>query len=148
MQIIQDINKMSECALALGNFDGLHRAHTRIIKNCAEYASMKNIPGGVLLFKNHTQTILNKDKQKILSDFDEKIELLEESGVDFVFVQNFDDVFMKLSGEEFFSYLVDKLKVRAIFVGFNYRFGYKAGWAAEDLKKMGQKQNIDVIVSA
>jgi len=146
MQIIRNVEKMKECVLALGNFDGLHKAHMKIIDGCAEFAHKNHIPGGVLLFENHTQTVLNDRKVMLLTSFDEKCSLLEKSNIDFVFTINFDSDFMKLSGKDFFDFLVNNLKARALFAGFNYRFGYKALWEAKDLKEMGAASDIAVSI--
>lgn len=146
MQIIRSIDEMKECALALGNFDGLHRAHMKIINDCADFAHKNNIPGGVLLFENHTQTVLNGKDIMILTDFEEKCKLLKNSNIDFVFVLNFDDEFRKLSGKDFFKFLVNDLKAKALFAGYNYQFGYKALSTSEDLKKMGYDANIHISV--
>ena len=135
---------MTDCALALGNFDGMHRAHMKIINSCAEYD--KNIPGGVLLFENHTKELTDSKDIRLLTCFEEKCAILADTGIDFVFAVDFTKELMQMSKEDFFEFLTVKLKAKALFAGFNYRFAYRASASSEDLKEMGKKHNIDVII--
>lgn len=146
MRILNETNETIPCALALGNFDGLHSAHIKIIKSCAEFAHQNKIPGGVLLFENHTQSVVAKEEIKLLTTLEEKLKILEEIGVDFVYIVRFDEEFMRKTPEEFFSYLKDNLKAKALFAGFDYRFGYKAKGNVSSLKKMGDENNITVSI--
>lgn len=148
MQIIRngetDSNKK---VVALGNFDGLHRAHTRIIKNCCMYAKENSLESCVLLFADHTRNVITKQKIKLLTNEKEKLEILENLGVDSVYIREFDSEFMHLSPEEFIRMIIDKLNLRAVCVGYDYRFGYKAGGDVVTLKNLGKKYGFDVIVT-
>lgn len=142
MKIIRDYKDMTDCALALGNFDGMHRAHMEIIKSCAEYD--RNIPGGVLLFENHTKELTDNKGFKLLTSFEEKCNILSEKGIEFVFAADFNKEIMQMSKEEFFYFLTVKLKAKALFAGFNYSFAYRASGNSDDLMKMGRENGIDV----
>lgn len=141
MRVITDFNKIDRCALALGNFDGVHCAHKKIIEACRDYAKKEKISSGVLLFDIHPQIYLKNDT-KLLTTLDEKLKLTEEIGVDFVFVKAFDEETMKMSAEEFFSFLRDKLKTEALFAGYDYTFGYKASGNSEKLLNLCKKSKI------
>lgn len=146
MEIIENILKIPECALALGNFDGLHIAHIKIINSCIEYARKNNLKSGVMLFKNHTKTVCEKEPVMLLTNLEEKIKILEKTGVDFVFLKDFDESLMKLSPEEFYKYLVDDLNAKALFIGYDYKFGHKASGDTKKLLELGEKSNIFVSV--
>ena len=91
MEIIKNPIKVTDCALSLGNFDGVHRAHTKIIKNCVKYARENNLKSGVLLFENHTDTLLKESKIKLLTTLNEKLDEIEKTGIDFVFLLEFNE---------------------------------------------------------
>lgn len=133
---------MEKCAIALGNFDGVHIAHQEIITNCVNYAKEKGIKSCVLLFDIHTKILTNKENVKLLTPFCEKEKLLEQLGVDIVFLMEFNDSTMKMSDADFFDFLVNELKASALFAGFNYTFGYKAVGNSQSLVKMCEKSGI------
>ena len=113
-------------AVALGNFDGLHVAHINIINQCKKYAHERGLKCGVLLFNNHTQRTTHGSDVKIITNEAQKLRILEEAGIDFVYMRDFDKEFMQLSPEEFIRLLIERLRMKAVFVGYDYRFGYMA----------------------
>ena len=148
MQIIRNgVTDGRKKVVALGNFDGLHRAHTAIIKNCCMYAQEKEIESCVLLFADHTRNVIAKQRIKLLTNEKEKLEILENLGVDCVYIREFDSEFMHLSPEEFIRMLVSKLNPQAVCVGYDYRFGYKAGGDVATLKSLGEKYGFEVVVT-
>lgn len=134
-------------AIALGNFDGLHRAHTKIVKTCCQYAEENGLESSVLLFLEHTVNVITGKKVKLITDEAEKLEILDAMGVDCVYIREFDADFMHLSPEEFICGLIDKLNITAVCVGYDYRFGYKAEGDVSVLKKLGEKHGFEVIVT-
>ncbi|MDY3928291.1 MAG: bifunctional riboflavin kinase/FAD synthetase [Clostridia bacterium] len=145
MQIITNPHDISDCALALGNFDGLHIAHIKILNECVSYGKKSGLKSGVLLFDLHTEAITENKTVKLLTPLKEKLDIISsETDLDFVFIQNFDKEFMRLSPTEFFKYLTAELNVSAIFAGFDYTFGYKASGNSSLLKEMGAENNIYV----
>ncbi len=143
MKTVTSFEEMKDCALALGNFDGLHIAHRRIIEECSCYARKNGLMCGVLLFDHHPKSFFNEDI-KLLTTTDEKIQLLEEVGIDFVFIKTFDDETMHMSCSDFFSFLTDRLKAKALFAGYDYTFGYKALGNSKTLLKMCEEKGIYV----
>ena len=128
----------SGTAVALGDFDGLHIAHTAIIKNGIEYARQNGLKSGVLLFNENTKSVLEGADIKLITPNGEKIRLIDEMGADFVYIVNFDREFMKKTPEEFIEFLVNDLKIKAVFAGFDYKFGKNASGDALTLKKLGE----------
>ncbi len=146
MRIITDFREIGECAVCLGNFDGLHKAHIKIIDDCIEYARANGIFGGVLLFKNHTSTVCRGESCKLITTLEEKIEILEKTQIDFVFLIDFNEKFMKYTPDEFFNFLTDKIKATALFAGYDYRFGYKAQGDIKKLLELGKQNGVYVKV--
>lgn len=142
MEII-DLNKNKskyETAVALGNFDGIHRGHQYLIKDTIVKGQEKNLKPSVLLFKNHTKTIINKHGNKIgiLTSNEQKLNILKEMGIEIVYTMDFNEAIMKLTGEEFVAkILIDKLNARLVTVGFDYRFGHKASGDSKYLESLG-----------
>lgn len=146
IDITKDNFEKQDIAIALGNFDGLHLAHQQLIGDMVEDAKDKGLKASVLLFENHTRELIElEEKPKLLMDTKDKLEKLRDLGVDIVYKIKFSEKIMKLSPEEFIrDFLILKLNVKSINIGFDYRFGYKASGNAEMLKKIGLKYGVDV----
>lgn len=144
LKIIRDFKELATCALALGNFDGIHIAHREIIEKCKLYADENNMLSGVLLFENHTKTVLENRKVKLLTPLSEKIKIIEQMGIDFVFIKPFDEVTMQMRDEEFISFLTREMKASALFAGYDYTFGYKASGNSRTLMEFGEKAGIHI----
>ncbi len=136
MQILEACRE--RCAMALGNFDGLHLAHQQIIKECVDYATKNGIKSGVLLFDRHTSELFGTGI-KLLTTMDEKLGILESLGVDFVYIMKFDYETAALAGDEFISGILSRFSVDAFFAGYDYTFGKGANWKAEALKELGNQ---------
>ena len=150
MNIIDiDINykSLEDCYIALGNFDGVHLAHKKILNTMVENSNKDNVKSSILIFNNHTKNILANEKQRLLSSNNQKFKILKNLGIDIIYKLNFDDEFMKISPKDFISkFLVENLKVRGIFVGYDYKFGYKAKGNVELLKKLQEQYKFKLIV--
>lgn len=135
-------------AVALGNFDGLHIGHQKLIKTMVSKGREKKLKSSVLLFKTHTKSIIRGNKRpKLLTSNNQKISLLESIGVEMIYSMNFNKDIMQLSPRQFVEdILVDKLNVKLVVVGFNYRFGHKAQGDSACLKKLGKEFGFEVIV--
>ena len=143
MKVITEFDEIKPCAIALGNFDGVHTAHKEIIKRCQDYAKEKGLYSGVLLFDIHTKAFFENDL-KLLTTMTEKKEMIKEQGIDFILIKDFDEDTMKMSPQDFFSFLKDKLNVKALFAGFDYTFGYRATGNCELLSKMCEETDVHI----
>lgn len=134
-------------AIALGNFDGVHIGHQQLIKKVINISKIKGLKSSVLLFKNHTRTLVDSNGPLLLSSYEQKNSLIENLGIDIIYTMPFNEEFRKLSPEEFFTnILIKKLNVRTIVVGVDYRFGYKASADSNVLLKLGEKFGVEVII--
>lgn len=144
MRIFQDIfrelNHIPKGAgLAMGNFDGLHKGHLKLIRLHLERCRALGIPAGLLTFSNHTGRLLKREAPLyLLMNIEEKTRRFEALGFDFVIFQRFDEEFASISPEAFVrEILFEALKVRLISVGENFRYGQKGLGNAETLEASG-----------
>lgn len=133
--------------VALGNFDGLHVAHMDIIRNGIRYARERGLKSGVLLFEENSKNITGAKKIELITPNEAKLELLEREKPDFVYLRKFTREFMQKSPEEFVRLLVKNLKVKAVCVGYDYRFGYMAEGDVKKLCELGKKYGFEVFVT-
>ena len=133
-------------AVVLGDFDGLHLAHTAIIKEALNYAKNNGLKTGVFLFEENTKKFLEKRNIRLITDNEEKNRILEELGVDFIYKVKFDSEFSEKTPEEFIKYLTENLNIKAVFCGYDYKFGHKASGDSELMQSMGKSYGFDVFV--
>ncbi len=121
---------LSHGVATVGSYDGVHRGHRILLDEVVRRAKACGGESVVLTFEPHPRITLGNDEGlRLLSTFEEKCKLLENLGVDYVVVIPFDEAFSRLSREEFIDdYLVSKLGIRELVVGYNHHFGHnKAG---------------------
>ena len=115
----------SPVALTIGNFDGVHLGHQAMLKRLCDAALGLDLPAAVLTFEPHPREFFSAaDAPARLTSMREKLELLEEYGVDQVHVVRFNREFAALSPEQFIEQLLVKnLRARWLLVGDDFRFG-------------------------
>lgn len=112
--------------ITLGNFDGFHLGHQRIVGNTVHTAREKGLSSLVITFQPHPRQLLAGDLA-VLTPFEQKVKLIAESGTDQILVQPFTKSFAATNPSQFLKQvLFDSLRCRHIVVGYNYSFG-KAG---------------------
>lgn len=149
MKVIENRQKTGYegTAVALGNFDGLHVAHIKVIRNAIDKAKEQGLKSGVLLFNENTKTVTGGKRIELITPKEAKLELLEREKPDFVYIEDFNDYFMHLMPEDFIKLLVDKLSPKIISVGYDYRFGYKAQGDVKLLEELGKKYGFSVVIT-
>ena len=114
----------------VGSYDGVHCGHRILLDEVVRRAKQHGGESVMLTFEPHPRITLGNDEGLLLlSSFEEKCALLEQVGLDYVVVIPFDEAFSRLSREEFIDdYLVGKLGIKELVVGYNHHFGHnKAG---------------------
>lgn len=120
------IESIGESVIALGNFDGFHLGHRNIINKAIDVAKEKKIESSVLIFKQHTNEIFPHFERRYISSLEDKIEILQDLGIDYIFVKEFNSSFAKLSRDQFMlDFIVGQLKAIAVVCGRDYTFGKK-----------------------
>ena len=124
------------CCVALGNFDGVHAGHQTLIKAAVDKAHEKNLKSAVFTFSTLPKNLIPGSKPvKNIIYQEEKAQLIEKLGVDYLFNIEFTKEIMATPPEEYVKkYLVNMLNAKEVFCGFNHRFGYKAAGNDELLK--------------
>ena len=147
---LNTIPHLDKSVLTIGTFDGMHRGHMEIIKDVTLKADRNNIPSVVITFDPHPKSILQSNAQKnwsILTNTDKKLELLEQSGIDYVLLVPFDLEFAKITAKDFMdSFIIEYFNPEDIVIGYDHHFGNKREGNAEFLKKQSEKYNFNMHV--
>ena len=130
----------------VGSYDGVHRGHAILLGEVVNRAKECGGESVVLTFEPHPRITLGNDEGLLLlSTFEEKCRLLEQVGVDYVIVIPFDEAFSRLSREEFTdNYLVGKLGIKQLVVGYNHHFGHNKEGNHSFLVQHGALQVVQV----
>ena len=91
---------LSPKAVSLGNFDGVHKGHQKLMKENIKISKEKNLTPSVLLFKENTKNILNGERE-YLTSLEDKIEILKNIGIECFCLLEFSGKFKNLSPYEF-----------------------------------------------
>lgn len=152
MKVIRGVGNLAKVegtypVVTLGNFDGLHKGHQSVIENLLKRRDA--VAGGTCIlctFDPHPFTILpDKQAPGLLLEFDRKVEILSNMGVDIVVCVDFTEEFSSIGPEEFVrDILVDKIGVREIFVGSGFAFGKGGRGGIKDLKSLGRSYGFNV----
>ena len=124
MQIIdldKDNVKINIDAITLGNFDGLHLAHQKLINKCVSLGK-----SGVIIFKSHTSEVLEYANFKNILTTDDKINILKRMNVDYCLIKSFDKAFLSLKPVEFLTYVKEHTNFKNLVVGKDFKFGINA----------------------
>lgn len=152
MQILSSFEEMKQikgpAGAAIGNFDGVHLGHQALIRQCASECKQHHWSSCVLTFSPHPlQVIAPGASLQLLNTLEQKIRLLEGLGVDYLLFLPFDEQLSETSPEDFIRmYLVDLLKLKKIYVGFNFFFGKKGLGTPELLRELGEEYGYDTAV--
>ena len=140
------INKES-CVLALGNFDGVHLGHRRLLEHGLEQAVRLGVGLCVLIFEPHPLKVLFPEREiKLLSTTQERLLCLEEIGVQTVYHLPFTREMANTSPEQFVEKILLPLGVVHVVVGFNYSFGAQGKGNPELIQTLGCKHGFGVSV--
>ncbi|WP_375444831.1 bifunctional riboflavin kinase/FAD synthetase [uncultured Fibrella sp.] len=124
---IDSLSPIPYAVVTSGTFDGVHLGHQTILKRLNEVArGHADGQSVVMTYWPHPRTVVSNDSQdlRLLSTLDEKIELLEQAGVDHLVVIPFTRAFSQLTSEEFIQQvLVEGLGTKKLVIGYDHRFG-------------------------
>jgi riboflavin kinase / FMN adenylyltransferase len=132
--------RFGPCALAIGNFDGVHIGHQTLILEAVRCGQKNGFIPAVLTFDPHPTAVVAPDRvPRLLCTLEERFQLLGSAGAQRIFVLNFTTEIARLSPEEFVSQiLVNCLDMKAVFVGDNFRFGFRQTGTPEVFAALGQ----------
>ncbi len=135
-------------SVALGNFDGVHLGHQKILTNTVETARSNGGDAVVYTFDPHPRVVLNKAPEiPRITTFRERAEILEHLGIDVLVLAEFTPQFAAQTAEDFVrNILVEELGASDLFIGENYRFGKGRAGTPETLKRMAPELGFRVHV--
>ena len=143
---INDFRSTKKTVLTLGTFDGVHIGHKKILERVIQNAENKDLESLVLTFFPHPRMVLNGQSDiKLLNTIEEKIDLLEKTGIQNLVIHPFDENFSRLSASEFVKkVLVDQFKIKKIIIGHDHHFGRNRTANIEDLIAFGKQYDFEV----
>ena len=130
-----DITLLSNTAVALGAFDGVHIAHGVLINNAVMYAKENRVKSCVFTFD------VNPKDSKLITTNKERQDIFELMGADVLFLKQFDDSLKNLEPAEFLNMYLKNC--RYICVGFNFKFGKDRKGSTKDIEEFCKNNNID-----
>lgn len=132
---------------AIGNFDGVHRAHARVLREIVARAKRGQGKSLAVSFEPHPMRILRPDAGlKLLTPTPEKLRLLSETGLDAVLLLPFTRDLSLLTPHEFAEDILKRLNLREVHEGYNFHFGHKASGDVKALEDFGREMGFAVVV--
>ena len=149
MIVVRDFDRLKgkELVATIGFFDGVHLGHRFLIDEMKEIAKARNLPSAIITFPEHPRAVLHADYQpKLLNSFEEKLQQLETTGVDYCIVLDFTIELSRLSAKEFItSILAKSLHVKTLLIGYDHRFGHDRTDGFEQYVVYGTECGIEVL---
>jgi riboflavin kinase/FMN adenylyltransferase len=132
--------------VTIGAYDGIHLGHRQLIGRVRAQAAELGLDSGVVTFDQHPAVVVRPESAPpLLTDLDQKLELLAETGVDFTLVVHFDANRSQESAQGFVrEVLVNCLQARAVVVGHDFHFGHEREGDVGLLQQMGAELDFDV----
>ncbi|MFY9801531.1 MAG: bifunctional riboflavin kinase/FAD synthetase [Candidatus Acidiferrales bacterium] len=133
-------------AMTIGNFDGVHVGHQKILRGVIERARSSGAMSAVLTFYPHPARVLRPEVAPgLLETLPQRLAEFDALGIAAALVLKFDKDLAQASAEEFArKYLVETLRTRAVFVGANFRFGHKQAGDVKLLERLGRENGFAV----
>ncbi|WP_111308891.1 bifunctional riboflavin kinase/FAD synthetase [Confluentibacter sediminis] len=146
LQNIETYNSKEPTVVTIGTFDGVHVGHQKIIKRLVSAGIKSNLRSVILTFFPHPRMVLQKDISiKLINTIDERSDILNTLGLDYLLVKKFTKEFSRLSAEDFVKkVLLDKLHAKKVIIGYDHRFGRNRNADIEDLKLFGETYGFEV----
>ena len=143
---INDFSSTKKTIITLGTFDGVHIGHKKILERVIQNTENEKYESLVLTFFPHPRMVLQEDCDiELLNTIDEKIDLLDEIGLENLVIHPFDEMFSRLTAEEFVkTVLVDRFDIHKIIIGHDHRFGRNRTANIDDLIAYGEQYNFEV----
>ncbi|KGP74032.1 bifunctional riboflavin kinase/FAD synthetase [Pontibacillus yanchengensis] len=128
-------NDFPESVVAIGYFDGVHKGHQKVIQTAIDLANEQGRESAVMTFHPHPSVVLKKTKQQIdlITPLEDKLKLLEEMGIDRVFLVTFDEDLAGLLPQEFVDHFFIGLNVQHVVAGFDFSYGKMGKGSMETL---------------
>lgn len=125
----------AEQVLAIGDFDGVHLGHREVIGQAVQLAESLGVLSAIMTFDPHPREVLGQQKYEfLLTPFVHRKQLLAELNVDILYIVEFNVQFASLTAAQFIEEVLNRMKLRAVVIGFDFTFGHRGLGNAEYLK--------------
>jgi riboflavin kinase/FMN adenylyltransferase len=151
VQVIADLANPPQVpdgtVVTIGAYDGVHIGHRALIDEVRRLAATRGCATAVVTFDKHPAMVVRPESApKLLTDLEQKLELLDTTSVDYTLVVHFDEERSRESAEDFVEeVLVGVLQARAVVVGHDFHFGHGRRGNVEMLTRLGGEHGFDVL---
>lgn len=135
-------------AITIGKFDGVHAGHRAVIRQLREIADERDLTASVVTFDRNPLSLLSPEIcPEALVSVDQKLDLLEQAGIDATLILNFDHALSEISPEAFVrTIVVETLHAKVVLVGADFRFGRHGAGTVKLLEELGNAAGFEVRV--
>ena len=150
MQVVREpgpcVRPAEGSAVAIGVFDGVHLGHQHVLAEARRLAAERRAHSAVVTFDRHPAAVVRPESApKLLTDLEQRLELLAGLGMDLTYVVSFDEARSKESAEDFIdTVLVDCLAAKAVVVGADFHFGHERRGNVGLLREVGRRAGFEV----
>ena len=150
MEVLRDLSACPRSpdgtAVTIGAYDGVHLGHRTVIAEVRRRAAARGLATAVVTFDRHPASVVRPESApRLLTDLDQKLELLAETGIDYCLVVTFDEVRSHEPAEDFVrEVLAGCLAARVVVVGDDFHFGHRRSGNVELLRTMGADLGFEV----
>ena len=132
--------------ITIGTFDGVHVGHQKIIERLVASAKMSRMESAILTFFPHPRMVLQKESGiQLINTIEERVQLLEKTGIDHLIIHPFTHQFSRLTALEFVrDILVNKLRAKKVVIGYDHRFGRNRTADINTLREFGKQFDFEV----
>ena len=132
---------------SVGNFDGVHLGHQAILASVRAAARRRGLSSLLVTFDPHPLSVVSPShRPRLLQTRRQKLDALEDTGVDGVLILEFDAEMAALGAEEFFrAYLSGRLRASAIHIGESFRFGRGRAGNVDLLCRLGAESGVEIV---
>ena len=144
---IGDICSNNPAAVAtIGFFDGVHRGHRFLIRQVEREAEARGWASSVITFPIHPRQVLQADyRPRLLSTPAEKLQLLEQTGIEQCILLDFTPHLAGLSARDFMAVLKHRYHIEVLVIGYDHRFGHQRSEGFDDYVRHGRELGIEVL---
>ncbi|MXW22836.1 MAG: bifunctional riboflavin kinase/FAD synthetase [Candidatus Dadabacteria bacterium] len=137
-----------QTSAGIGNFDGIHLGHKKIIDAVKQRSRENSMRSCVITFDPHPQKVLGRKEVSLIFPLSRRFEMLESTGIDAVVCLNFTHELSEVSAENFVKdILLDRLRIKNIVVGPGFSFGHKRQGNVDLLRSMGETHGFNTVVA-
>ena len=135
------------CAATIGFFDGVHQGHQYLLRRLVDEARQAGLLSCVITFDRHPRQVLQTDYcPRLLTTFEERKELLAQTGIDLCVILPFSSEMAALSAKDFMKdILLERIGVKRLYIGYDHRFGHNRSEGFEDYVRYGEEMGMEVL---